>query len=67
MGDYCTTECVVYILRFFFFFFEANSLFIKFTSARNLISPRLLTPTSLFWVVVGPPHQMKSIFTHVGL
>ena len=54
MGDYCTTECVVYILRFFCVFLKPTLCFIKFTSASNLISPRLLMPTSSFWVIVGP-------------
>ena len=53
----------------FVLFFKANSLFIKFTSARNLISLRLLTLTSLFWVIVlwGSLIKWNLFFIHDGL
>ena len=68
-GWFCMTEYVVFLFQFFCAFFKANSLFIKFTSARNLISFRLLTLTSLFWVIVlwGSLIKWNIFFIHDGL
>ena len=68
-GWYCMTEYVVFSFSSFVLFFKANSLFIKFTSARNLISLRLLTLTSLFWVIVlwGSLIKWNIFFIYDGL